>query len=113
MTPRGRQEKRYMVNFIDHRTNYCRIFLAKTKDVAAQKFKNCMAFFERQYNCWIHVLRTDEGGEYRALDPFCNETGIARQVSKPRNQASNVKTERMHRTIMNIVRSMVFAAAFR
>ena len=55
------------------------------------------------------MLRTDGGGEYRALDLFCDETGIARQVSDPRNQASNGKAERMHRTIMNMVRSMVFA----
>eukprot|EP00644_Phytophthora_capsici_P017109 jgi/Phyca11/130666/e_gw1.96.61.1 len=91
-----------MVNFIDHRTNYCRIFLAKTKDVAALKFKHFMAFFERQFNCCIHVLRTDGGGEYKPLDIFCEQTGIARQISEPRNQASNGKAERMHRTIMNM-----------
>ena len=32
----------------------------------------------------------------------------ARQISEPRNQASNEKAERMHRTIMNMVQSMVF-----
>ena len=80
MTPRDRQGNRYMVNYFDHRTNYCRIFLAKTKDIAAQTFKHFTAFFERQYNCRIHVLRTDGGDEYRAMDLFCNETGIARQV---------------------------------
>ena len=50
MTPHYRQANRYMVNFIDHQTNYYRIFLAKTKDVAAQNFNHFMAFFERQYN---------------------------------------------------------------
>jgi len=35
VTPRDRLGNRFMVNFIDHRSNYCRIFLAKTKDVAA------------------------------------------------------------------------------
>uniref|UniRef100_A0AAV1T532 Integrase catalytic domain-containing protein n=1 Tax=Peronospora matthiolae TaxID=2874970 RepID=A0AAV1T532_9STRA len=109
MTPRDRLGNRYMVNFVDHRTNYCRVFLAKSKDVAAQKFKHFMAFFERQFNCRIHVLRTDGGGEYRTLDLFCKETGIARQISEPSNQASNGKAERMHHTIMNMVRSMVFA----
>ena len=95
--------------FIDHRTNYCRVFLAKSKDVAAQKFKHFMAFFKRQFNCRIHVLRTDGGGGYKTLDLFCKDTGIARQVSEPRNQASNGKADRMHRTIMNMVRSMLFA----
>ena len=40
---------------------------------------------------------------------FCKDTGIARQVSEPRIQASNGSEERMHRTIMNMVRSMLFA----
>ncbi|POM58937.1 Mitochondrial Carrier (MC) Family [Phytophthora palmivora] len=68
MTPRDRLGNRYMVNFIDHRTNYCRIVLAKTKDVAAQQFKRFMAFFERQFNYRIHVLRADGEGEYQTLD---------------------------------------------
>ncbi|KAG3098958.1 hypothetical protein PI124_g9109 [Phytophthora idaei] len=109
MTPRDILGNRHMVNFVDHRTNYCRVFLAKTKDVAALKFKHFMAFFERQFNCRIHVRRTDGGGEYKTLDLFCKDTEIARQVSDPRNQASNGKAERMHRTIMNMVRSMAFA----
>ena len=109
VTPRDRLGNRYMVNFIDHRTNYCRVFLAKSRDVAAQKFKHFMAFFERQFDCRIHVLRTDGGVEYRTLGLFCKDTGIARQVSEPRNQASNGKAERMHRTIIYMVRSMLFA----
>uniref|UniRef100_A0AAV1T1T2 Integrase catalytic domain-containing protein n=1 Tax=Peronospora matthiolae TaxID=2874970 RepID=A0AAV1T1T2_9STRA len=109
MTPRDRLGNRYMVNFIDHRTNYCRVFLAKSKDVAAQKLKHFTVFFERQFNCRIHVLRTDGKGEYKTLELFYKDTGIARQVSGPRNQASNGKAERMHRTIMNMVRSLLFA----
>ncbi|CAI5703653.1 unnamed protein product [Peronospora effusa] len=110
MTPRDRLGNRYLVNFIDHRSNYCRVFLARSKDVAALKFKHFLMSFEREFNCNIHVLRTDEGGEYKTLDVFCKTNGVSRQVSKARNQASNGKAERMHRTIMNMVRSMVFAS---
>ncbi|GMF57099.1 unnamed protein product [Phytophthora fragariaefolia] len=60
--PRDRLGNRFVGSFIDHRPNYCRIFLAKAKDVAALKFKHFMAFFERQFNCRIHVLC----GEVRA-----------------------------------------------
>ena len=62
------------------------------------------------FNCCIHVLRTDGGGEYKPLDASCKETGITRQISERDSQASNGKVERMHRTIMNMVRSMVFAS---
>ena len=110
MTPRDRLGNCYMVNFIDHRSNYCRVFLAITKDAAALKLKLFMKNFEREFNCKIHVLRTDGGGEYKTLDIFCSLEGISRQVSEATNQASNGKAERMHRTIMNMMRSMIFAS---
>ena len=43
------------------------------------------------------------------VDLFCKQEGVTRQVSEARNQASNGKAERMHRNIMNMVRSMVFS----
>jgi hypothetical protein len=43
ITPTDRSGNRYMVNFIDYKTNYCRVFLAKTKDQAAKKFEHFLA----------------------------------------------------------------------
>uniref|UniRef100_A0AAV1UP75 Integrase catalytic domain-containing protein n=1 Tax=Peronospora matthiolae TaxID=2874970 RepID=A0AAV1UP75_9STRA len=91
-------------------SNYCRVFLAPTKDTSAKKFEHFMTFFERRFNCRIHVLRTDGGGEYANVDLFCKSTGAARQISEARNQASNGKAERMHRTVLNMARSMIFAS---
>ena len=31
MTPKDRLNNRYMINFVDHKSNYCRVFLARTK----------------------------------------------------------------------------------
>ena len=42
------------------------------------------------------------------MNSFCKENGIARQISQPRNQASNGKAKRMHHTIMNMVRCMTY-----
>ena len=79
ISPVDREKNRYLVNFIDHKTNYCRIFLAKTKDEAAKKFLNFVGHFERRFNCRVQILRTDGGGEYVNIDLFCERTGIARQ----------------------------------
>ena len=98
-----------MINFVDYKSNYVKIFLAKTKDVAAQQFKHCLTYFEKRYGCSIHILRTDSGGEYENVDLFCKEHGVARQRSEARNQASNGKAERMHRTIMDMARCMIFS----
>ncbi|GAB9477897.1 unnamed protein product, partial [Globisporangium polare] len=91
MTPTDRLGNRYLVNFVDHKSNYCRVFLAKTKDAAAKKFEHFLVFFEKRFDCRVHVLRTDGGGEYQNVDLFCKNTGVARQVSEARNQASNGK----------------------
>ena len=41
---------------------------------------------------------------------FCKTEGVERQKSEARNQASNGKAERMHRTVLNMARSMIFAS---
>ncbi|CAI5702801.1 unnamed protein product [Peronospora effusa] len=91
MNPRDRLGNRYLINFIDHRSNYCRVFLAKTKDAAALKFKYFLVQFERDFNLKTYVLRTDGGGKYKTLDVFCKATGVSRQISEAGNQASNGK----------------------
>jgi hypothetical protein len=45
ITPVDRRKNRYLVNFVDYKTKYCRVFLAKTKDEAAKKFEAFLAFF--------------------------------------------------------------------
>jgi hypothetical protein len=107
ITPVDRLKNRYVVNFIDYKTNYCRVFLAKTKDVAARQFEAFLAFFERRYDCRIQVLRTDGGGEYANVDLFCQQTGVARQTTEANSPASNGKAERMNRTIFNMARCMI------
>ncbi|GMF15398.1 unnamed protein product [Phytophthora fragariaefolia] len=108
LTPRDHSGNRYLVNFVDHRSNYCRVFASKTKDEAARKFRDFLVFFEKRFSCKVHVLRTDGGGEYRTVELFCQQNGVARQVSEASDQASNGKAERMHRTIFNMVRCMIF-----
>uniref|UniRef100_A0AAV1TKG9 Integrase catalytic domain-containing protein n=1 Tax=Peronospora matthiolae TaxID=2874970 RepID=A0AAV1TKG9_9STRA len=51
----------------------------------------------------------DGGGEYKPLDVFCKGTGVTPHICERVNQASNGKAEKMHRTIMNMVRNMVFS----
>ena len=89
MTPKGRLHNRYLVNFVDHKYNYCRVFLATTKAKAAKKFGIFLVFFERQFNWSIHVLCTDGGGEYstsiyfvrgRASRDISSRSGTRRQT---------------------------------
>ena len=95
-----------MVIFVDYKSNCVQVFLAKTKDAAANFFLIFLVYFEKRFDCKIHVLRTDSGGEYENVDLFCS---VARQRSKARNQASNGKSERMHRTVIIMARCKIFA----
>ncbi len=108
ITPTDRSGNRYMISFIDYNTNYCRVFLAKTKDQSAKKFEHFLAWFERRFDCRVQVFRTDGGLEYRNIDPFCQKTGVARQLTEPNSPAFNGKAERMYRTILNMARCMIF-----
>jgi hypothetical protein len=67
-----------------------------------------MAHFKRAFNCRIQMLRTDGGKEYRATDLFCESTGIHRQRMEPNQSVANGKAERMHRTLVDMARSMLF-----
>ncbi|KAG3169946.1 hypothetical protein PC128_g19033 [Phytophthora cactorum] len=110
MTPMDHLGNRYMVNFIDHKSNYCQVFLAKRKNEAAKMLQEFFVKFEKRFDCKVHVLGTDGGGEYRNVDLFCKNNGVARQVTEASNQAANTKAERMHRTVLNMAGCMVFDA---
>lgn len=110
MNPKERLQNRYFVNFVDHKSNYCRVFLAPTAEKSTKKLEHFLDFFERQFDCQVHVLRTDGGGEYANVDLFCKRTGVARHISGARNQAIKGKYERMYRTLINMARSMIFAS---
>ena len=45
IAPADRLGNRYMINFVDHRSNYCRVFLAKTKDKATKQFEQFFVYF--------------------------------------------------------------------
>ncbi|GMF44281.1 unnamed protein product [Phytophthora fragariaefolia] len=82
ITARDRRGNRYLVSLVDHNTNYCRIFLAKTKDQAAKYFEDFLIYFEKRFEC----------------------------KSEAKKLAANGKAERMHRTVMNMVRCMLLAS---
>lgn len=82
MAPNDQMGNQYLVHFVDHKSIYCRVFLSPTNYKAAKKLEHFLPFFERQFECRIHVLRTDGSSEYANVDLFCKLTGVARQVSE-------------------------------
>ena len=91
ITPRDRLGNRYLVNFVNHKINYCRVFLTRTKYAATKQFEAFLVHFKKLFKLKIHVLRTDSGCEYANVGLFCERTGVARQISEAHRQASNGK----------------------
>ncbi|KAE9046861.1 hypothetical protein PR002_g1403 [Phytophthora rubi] len=81
MTPKDRLRNRYMVHFIDDKSNYYSVFLARAKDAAAKLFERFLVYFKKKFDCKIHTLRTESGGEYDNVDLFCKRTAVTRQRS--------------------------------
>ena len=56
MTPQDRLGNRNLVNFIDHKSNYCRVLMARKKDAATKQFKAFLVDFEKFFGFKVHVL---------------------------------------------------------
>ena len=84
--------------------------LIKTKSEAFQTFKVFHALIEKQPQSKIGTLCTDNGKEYTSnyFEYYLCQHGIAHQTTIPYNPQQNGVVERMNRTIMNMVRSMMF-----
>ena len=67
---------------------------------------------ENQLNTKIISLRTDRGREYLSnlFKAYCDENGIARQLTILYMPQQNGVAERMNRTLLDMVRSMVAQA---
>uniref|UniRef100_A0AAV1TF73 Integrase catalytic domain-containing protein n=1 Tax=Peronospora matthiolae TaxID=2874970 RepID=A0AAV1TF73_9STRA len=101
ITPIDRHGNRYLVVFIDYKSNYVRVFAARQKNAAAEVFKNFQAWFENEFNCRIHVLRTDGGGEYELVSLFCKQTGVRRQEKEAGTPQSNGEAAEYAAYILN------------
>ena len=55
---------KYFITFVDNSTEYCYVYLLKSKNEAIMKFGLYKNEVENHFNKKIKVLRSDQGGEY-------------------------------------------------
>ena len=108
-------------NYNDY-SRYTNIYFLKNKSEVFQKFKDYTTLMENMSgeqikklnirNLSVKTVRTDNGGEYTSLEfqRFCAEKGIAREFTNPHTPEQNGVSERLNRTIIEAVRSMIFHA---
>ena len=109
---------RYFVTFTDDFSRYTTVYFMRKKSEVLTKFKEYVNQVEnktgskiKKLNIWntVKSLRSDNGGEYSsaAFQSFCVEKGISRQFTNPYTPEQNGVSERLNRTIIEAVRSML------
>lgn len=77
----------------------------------AFNFFKCFKFMaEKETWLFVKCLRTDRGGEFisNKFNDFCKHNRIKRQLTTIYTPQQNGVAKRKNRTVMNMVRSMLF-----
>ncbi len=119
---------RYFVTFIDDYSRWISLYTMKAKSETFDCFKRCHAMAERHTGSKIEsfniirrtrktaeklkTLRTDNGGEYLSNDfrSYLQEHGIQHQLTIAYTPQQNGVAERMNRTLVDCVRSLLHTA---
>ena len=99
----------YFVTFIDDKTHYTWVYVMKHKSEVFEKFTEWKAFVEKSSGYKVKKLRTDNGGEYVSteFEGYLKKEGIEHHYTIPKTPEQNGVSERMNRTLMETVRSML------
>ena len=98
----------YFVKFIDDHNRKLWVSPMKTKDQVLSVFKEFHARVERETGRKLKAVRADNGGEYRGqFEEYCQSKGIRLEYTVPKTSELNGLAERMNRTIMERVWSML------
>ena len=95
--------------FIDDKTHYVWIYVLKHKHEVLRTFKEWKSLVENSSGHKVKVLRTDNGGEYMSteFETFLKAEGIKHEYSISKTPEQNGVSERMNRTLVEAVRSML------
>lgn len=103
---------KYYVLFLDHFSHFLWIYPLHRKSDAFSKFVQFRAFVRTQFNREIRAFQCDHGGEFdnRSMHDLFATNGIQFRFSCPHTSQQNGKSERMIRTINNVIRTLLFQA---
>ena len=100
---------RYFITFIDDHSNWSVVYPMHKESEAFHYYKLFANYAQTHTGRKIKVLRSDQGGEY-VSDEFqthLNEAGTQHQMTPACTPEQNGVAERLNRTLMNLVRSML------
>ena len=99
----------YFLTFIDDNTRYVWVYILKNKSQVFEKIVERRALVENLYGCKITNLHINNGGEYTSNEftTYLKQEGICHELTVPKTPQQNGVVERMNRTLVETVRSML------
>ena len=99
----------YFLTFIDDSTQYVWVYITKNKNQVFEMFVEWKALVENLHGCKIKTLRIDNGGEYTTNEytAYFKQEGIGHELTVPKTPQQNGVAERMNRTLVETVHSML------
>ena len=99
----------YFLTFIDDKTHYVWVYILKRKDQVFKQFLDWKVMVEKSTGRKLKCLRTDNGGEYTSaeFDEYLKTEGVRHELTVPKTPEQNGVAERMNRTLVEAVRSML------
>ena len=100
---------RYFVTFVDDHSNWVVVYTMRNKSEAFVKYKLYEKFAQTHTGRKLKVLRTDRGGEYLSTEfkSYLDSNGTQHQLTTAYTPEQNGVAERLNRTLINLVRSML------
>ena len=85
------------------------VYILKTKDQVFQKFLEWKALVENGSGRKVKTFRTDNGREYTSteFETYLKKEGVRHELTVAKTPQQNGVAERMNRTLVEIVRSML------
>ncbi|GKA79549.1 ribonuclease H-like domain-containing protein [Tanacetum coccineum] len=103
---------KYYAIFLDHFSHFVWVYPLHTKSDLFDNFVAFRAYVNKQFNVDVKALQCDHGGEYdnTHFHDLFRQNGIQFWFFYPRTSQQNGKSERMLRTINNLIRTLLFQA---
>ena len=99
----------YFLTFIDDQTHYTWIYVLKHKNEVFDCFLRWKALVEKSSGRKVKVICSDNGGEYTSakFEDYLKSEGIRHERTVPKTPEHNGVAERMNRSLVETVRSML------
>ena len=99
----------YFVTLTDDKTRYVWVYVIKKKSDVFRVFSEWKTEAEKSLGQSVKALRTDNGGEITSaeFEEYLRKDGIKHELTIPNCPQQNDVAERLNRTLVEIVRSML------